>query len=58
VLATRFGVFAADLLHEGAYGRMASLDGVEIVAVPLESAVTELKTVPQELYDLAATFFG
>jgi 6-phosphofructokinase 1 len=58
VLATRFGVFAADLVHDGRFGQMASLDGVEIVEVPLESAVTELKTVPQELYDLAATFFA
>jgi 6-phosphofructokinase 1 len=58
VLATRFGCFAADLVHDGRFGQMASLDGVEIVEVPLESAVTELKTVPQELYDLAATFFA
>ena len=58
MLATRFGCFAADLVHDGRFGQMASLDGVEIVEVPLESAVTELKTVPQELYDLAATFFA
>ena len=58
VLATRFGCFAADLVHEGRFGQMASLRGVDIVGVPLESAVTELKTVPQELYDLAATFFA
>jgi 6-phosphofructokinase 1 len=58
VLATRFGCYAADLVHEEQFGQMASLQGVEIVGVPLESAVTELKTVPQELYDLAATFFA
>jgi ATP-dependent phosphofructokinase / diphosphate-dependent phosphofructokinase len=58
VLATRFGCFAADLVHEGQFGQMASLRGIEIVGVPLESAVTELKTVPQDLYDLAATFFA
>jgi hypothetical protein len=45
-------------VHEGNFGQMASLRGVEIVGVPLESAVTQLKTVPQDLYDLAATFFA
>ncbi len=58
VLATRYGCFAADLVHEGNFGQMASLRGVEIVGVPLEAAVTQLKTVPQDLYDLAATFFA
>jgi phosphofructokinase-like protein len=58
VLATRYGCYAADLVHEGRFGEMASLRGVDIVGVPLEAAVTELKTVPQELYDLAATFFA
>ena len=37
VLATRYGCFAADLVHEGNFGQMASLRGVEIVGVPLES---------------------
>ena len=59
VLATRYGVLAADLVHEGNFGQMAALRGVEIVRRPLlEAAVAQLKTVPQELFDLAATFFA
>jgi 6-phosphofructokinase 1 len=37
---------------------MAALRGADVVAVPLQDAVAELRTVPRELYDLAAAFFG
>src|SRR5947207_4070972 len=46
VLATRYGLKAADLLHEQQFGSMAALQGDAIVAVPLAEAVSELKTVP------------
>ena len=58
VLATRYGLKAADLAHEGRFGAMAALQGDEIVAVPLADAVAELKTVPAEWYDVARAFFG
>jgi ATP-dependent phosphofructokinase / diphosphate-dependent phosphofructokinase len=58
VLATRFGLKAADLVLEGKFGMMASLRGDEIVAVPIADAVAELKTVPSELYRQAEAFFG
>jgi len=58
VLGTRMGVKAVELVKEGKFGRMVSLRGAEIVDVPLEDAVAELKTVPQELYELAKRFFG
>jgi 6-phosphofructokinase 1 len=58
VLATRFGVFATDLVHAGAFGKMAALDADRIIAVPLDEATAELKLVPPELYELAETFFG
>jgi phosphofructokinase-like protein len=58
VLATRFGLHAADLAHEGDFGKMAALHGDEIVAVPLADAVAELKTVPPEWYEVAKAFFG
>ncbi|MGZ4463312.1 MAG: 6-phosphofructokinase [Gaiellaceae bacterium] len=53
VLATRFGLTAADLAHEGKWGQMAALRGDEIVSVPLTEATEKLKTVPPEWYDLA-----
>src|SRR5205823_9831300 len=58
VLATRFGLKAANLVLEGRFGMMASLRGDEIVAVPIADAVAELKTVPLELYQQAEAFFG
>jgi phosphofructokinase-like protein len=58
VLATRYGLKAADLVHEGRWGTMAALDGDEIVEVQLAAAVAELKTVPPKWYDVARAFFG
>jgi ATP-dependent phosphofructokinase / diphosphate-dependent phosphofructokinase len=58
VLATRFGLYAADLVHERRFGQMATLRGDEILAVPLGDAVAEAKRVPRELYDVARAFFG
>ena len=58
VLATRYGLKAADLVQEERWGTMAALHGDEIVEVPLASAVAELKTVPPQWYDVARAFFG
>jgi 6-phosphofructokinase 1 len=58
VLATRYGLKAADLVHEGKFGRMAALHGDAIVDVSLEEATAELKTVPPDWYDVARAFFG
>jgi 6-phosphofructokinase 1 len=58
VLATRFGLRAAELVQSGDWGMMAALRGDDIVAVPLAEAVADLKVVPRELYDRAAAFFG
>jgi phosphofructokinase-like protein len=58
VLATRYGLKAADLVYAGSWGQMAALRGDAIVAVPLSDAVAELKTVPDALYDQASAFFG
>ena len=58
VLATRYGLKAADLVEEGKFGRMAALQGDEIVDVALADATAELKTVPREWWDVARAFFG
>lgn len=58
ILGTRFGVKAVQLVKTGLFGNMVSLRGREIVAVPLQEAVGELKTVPASMYELAKTFFG
>jgi 6-phosphofructokinase 1 len=58
VLATRYGLKAADLVHEGRFGRMAALHGDSIVDVSLEEATAELKTVPADWFEVARAFFG
>jgi 6-phosphofructokinase 1 len=58
VLATRLGVEAIDAAHEGDFGKMVALQGPNIVRVPLEDAVSELKTVDPRLYGVASVFFG
>src|SRR4029077_16796530 len=58
VLATRYGLKAADLVDEGRFGQMAALHGDAIVDVSLEEATVALKTVPPEWYEVAQAFFG
>ena len=58
VLATRYGLKAADLVHAGTFGRMAALHGDSIVDVSLVEATKELKIVPPEWWDVAQAFAG
>jgi 6-phosphofructokinase 1 len=58
VLATRYGLRAAQLVDERRFGRMAALHGDQIVDVSLADATAALKTVPPEWYDVARAFFG
>jgi phosphofructokinase-like protein len=58
ILATRFGVAAVDLAHQGKFGYMVALQGNQIVPVPLKEVVGKRKTVDMELYELASVFFG
>ncbi len=58
VLATRFGVAAADLAAAGRFGEMAALRGSAIVGVPLAEACAEVRSVDPQLLDVARTFFG
>ncbi|MEM3554191.1 MAG: 6-phosphofructokinase, partial [Candidatus Bathyarchaeia archaeon] len=54
ILATRFGVAAVDLAHEGKFDYMVALKGNQIVPVPLKDVVGKRKTVDIELYELAS----
>jgi 6-phosphofructokinase 1 len=58
VLATRYGIHAARMVDNGAFGRMAALRGAEIIDVPIDEAVGALKTVPPESFADAEVFFG
>jgi ATP-dependent phosphofructokinase / diphosphate-dependent phosphofructokinase len=58
VLATRYGLKAADLVHARNFRHMAALHGDSIVDVSLREATAELKMVPDDWYEVARAFFG
>ncbi len=58
VLATRFGVAAADAVADGAFGQMVALRGTKIERVPLDEALREPKLLDPSLYETAEVFFG
>jgi ATP-dependent phosphofructokinase / diphosphate-dependent phosphofructokinase len=58
VLATRYGVFACDLVKDRKWGHMAALKGDDVVAVPLAEATRELHLIDPGLYAIAEVFFG
>jgi len=58
VLGTRFGAMAIELVNSGRFGKMVSLSGSKIVAVPISKGVAKLKTVDKKLFDVAKIFFG
>jgi 6-phosphofructokinase 1 len=57
VLATRYGVKAAELAIAGEFGRMAALHGSEMTSVPLAD-VQGVKQIDLGYLRLASTFFG
>jgi phosphofructokinase-like protein len=57
VLATRFGLKAVELIREKQFGYMASLRGTDIVAAPIEEALSQ-KLLDPKVFDDAAVFFG
>jgi ATP-dependent phosphofructokinase / diphosphate-dependent phosphofructokinase len=57
VLATRYGVTAAELAEQQEFGRMAALHGTEMTSVPLNE-VEGIKHVDLDYLRIAATFFG
>ena len=58
VLATRFGYSAVELMNQEDYGKMVALQGNDIIAINIEDAVSKLRTVDMQLYEVAKSFFG
>jgi 6-phosphofructokinase 1 len=58
VLGTRFGLAALRLAEAGAWGRMVSRQGQEVVDVDLQVAAGPPKLVPLDRYREAEVFFG
>lgn len=57
VLATRFGVCAADMVKQGKFGMMVALKGNKVVPVKLGGALAQ-KLVDDELHGIANSFSG
>ncbi len=55
MLATRYGIGAIDLVHEGRFGRMVALKGNDITSVPITDAIAKTRFVNQELIDVASS---
>ena len=58
VLASRFGFLAADLADQREFGKLTSLRGPEVIAVPIADSTGPAKVVPESFFDLARGFMG
>jgi 6-phosphofructokinase 1 len=57
ILATRYGICAAECAIRGEFGQMAALNGTDVAPVPL-SDVTDIKTIETKYVDVVRTFLG
>jgi phosphofructokinase-like protein len=57
VLATRYGMKAIDMVHEGKFGQMAALHGQEMTSVPLQTALGENRKVDAKLIAVADSLY-
>jgi len=53
MLATRYGIGAIDLVHEGKFGRMVALKGNDITSVPIADAISRTRYLSQDFIDVA-----
>jgi 6-phosphofructokinase 1 len=58
VLGTRVGIKAADMVKNGEFGKMAAIQGTQVVGVDLDLAVKNLKTVPKEYWEEAVSLIN
>jgi 6-phosphofructokinase 1 len=57
VLATRFGLSAAELALERRFGTMVALNGTRIIVAPLRDGVANLKNLDLSFYRESSAFF-
>ncbi|WP_419146300.1 6-phosphofructokinase [Iamia majanohamensis] len=58
VLASRFGVAAAETAADGEWGTMVAIRAGRIIRVPLHEAVAEPKQVARDIHDVGKVFFA
>lgn len=56
IIGTRFGVKAVELVKEGRFGEMVSLQDNKIRSVSIEEAVRKHKPIDRDLYEIAEIF--
>lgn len=57
-LASRFGFLAADLVHNGEYGKLVAQVGRDVMAVPLEKTEGDARVVPEDVFEFVRSFMG
>lgn len=58
ILGTRLGVHSVKMFLDRQFGRMAAIKSNQITDIPIKEAISKLKTVDKETYDVAKVFFG
>jgi phosphofructokinase-like protein len=54
MLATRYGVAAIDLAHEGKFGELVVLRGTTITHIPIAESIAKTRTVGEDLFAVIA----
>lgn len=57
VLGTRFGVYAVEMVRAKKFGKMCAITGNNMTEIPIKKAISKLKTVDPEMYEVAQVFF-
>jgi 6-phosphofructokinase 1 len=52
MLATRYGIAAIDLVHQGKFGQLVVLKGTMIGSIPIADAIAKTRTVGEDLFDV------
>ncbi len=58
LIGTRFGVKAVELIKEGKFGKMVSLQNNKVRFVDIKDAVQQRKSIDKDLYEIAKVFSG
>ena len=57
ILGTRYGVHAVEMVRDDKFGRMCALKSNKIIDITLAEAISQLKTVDLDIYEVAQVFF-
>ncbi|HEV2645305.1 MAG TPA: 6-phosphofructokinase [Acidobacteriaceae bacterium] len=52
MLATRYGLAAIDLVHEGKFGELVVLQGNKITHIPIAEAISKNRTVSEDFFEV------